>query len=556
MVHVAGLQGPGYTLPSHETTVRSVPDPEESAPPVLTHSQIQREIIACTPGYGPQWSRYFTTRYARTSDVKGRVATIPGFQYVLNDCKAFEDGVDYHGEKTRQMMISWITASEFLNWCMLGHNASGFLTSRKERLVDDGGNRSTINSLFGRMRYIYRGLPPWMQEAAPVNFSHLRMDCERSGGYVVGEGATGEGGRSGSYARAGVDEAAFMPGEGWFRAIRSACPEGLALKSTPNGKDNIFWRIKYKTPGDFRFGRAHWTQHPVRAHGWYYEIGKDGEPTKNKRSPWYDKETANLTPDERAREYDISYEHSVSGLWWPEYDEDIHLGWDVVYDPTLPLYGGMDYGGAAATTCVLFQAHGREMWILADYEVWNADVDDHAPAIAAIIARITGGRVERHEVQIWGDPAGNAKEMTNKDSTVIRAYQAHGFKGMRAAPRKTPKDSIRLVRRKFYRDEMRIHMECGHVRERLPGCRYKTDGMGIVVADVMEENASKHMGDAIRYGALGAYLVDEDFSSTVEQPEIPNRHDSRNWETARQPGGHDPMYPGVGTLAPPMDTRY
>ena len=487
-----------------------MPHPEESAPPVLTDSQIKREIIACTPGYGPQWSRYFTTRYARTQVTGGPVATIPAFKYVFRKCDAFQAGVDNHGEKTRQMMISYVTASNYLNWCMFGHNSSGFLTSRKERLVDDGGNRSTINSLFGRMRHIYLRLPDWMREERPVNFSHLRMDCERSGGYVVGEGATGDGGRSGSYGRATVDEAAYMPGEGWFRAIRSACPNGLCLDSTPNGKDNIFWRIKYKTPGGFQFLRYHWMDHPVRAHGWYYEIGKDGEPTKKKRSPWYDKETAELTPDERAREYDISYEHSVSGLCWPEYDEDVHLGWDIVHDPALPLYGGMDYGGAAATTCVLFQVHGREMWILADYEVWNADVDDHAPGIAALIDRVSGGRVRRKDVYIFGDPAGNAKEMTNKNSTVIRAYRGHGFEKMTGAPRRPLKDGIRLVRRKFNRDHIRIHMECGHLRERLPGFRYKTDSMGIVVADVVEENPSKHICDALRYGALGVFNLDED----------------------------------------------
>jgi len=524
---------------------------ERGAPPVLTRADQVRQIMYCTPGIGPAWSRYFVTRYCYTSDEgrNGQVSLIPAFSYSLEKCKAFEDGVDHHGEKTRQMMITWLTAGCHLGRTMFGRNASGFLTSRKEKLVDDGGQRSTINSIFGRMRFIYRHLPDWMQEERPVNFSHLRMDCEKSGGYVVGEGATGEGGRSGTFGRADVDEAAFMPGEGWWRALRAACPNGVGLNSTPNGNDNIFSRIKHDTPGHFRFLRYHWSRHPVKAIGLYQ--GEDGKL----RSPWYDNETASLTKDEVAREYDISYAHSVTGQAWPEFDEDRHIADPgvCIFDPTLPLYGGIDFGMGAATALVFFQVHGREMWIIADYEVWNADVDDHAPAIAKLLNEVTGGRVDRHEVYIYGDPAGNAREMTNKHSTVIRAYQPHGFKRMQATTRQPLKDGLRLMRRKFHRDEVVIDpVNCRFLQKRIPDLRYKTDPMGRVIADVLEENSAKHICDAVRYGAQGVYRVDEDYSAVIEQPAItvvsPHSPDRRSRDR------YEPS--GVSTIAAGLDTRY
>ena len=172
---------------------------------------------------------------------------------------------------------------------------------------------------------------------------------------------------------------------------------------------------------------------------------KTGRP----RSPWYDHATKGLTLDEIAREYDISYQHSAAGLVWPEYDEDKCLSWEVVYDPNLPLYGGMDFGMGAATTVVFFQMHGREVWIIGDYEAWNMDVTEHAPAIAQKVRDLTGDRLTVADVTIFADPAGNSREMTNKDSTVIRAYQERGFRRLIAAPKRSKIDRVRLVRRKF-----------------------------------------------------------------------------------------------------------
>lgn len=552
-MHEGGAVGVMPDFP--EVSGIAVGNADAAASPDLSSREVLQEIAYCTPGVGATPCARFVTRLARTYDEdRHELAPIPAYPYVISKANAFERGVDRHEGKTRQMMLTWISASSHLWRIMFVRQSSGFVSSRKEKLVDDGGERSTKDSFMGKMRFIYRNLPEDVQAYAPVTFAKLRVTCPSNDSYVTGEGATGEGGRGSTFSRATVDEAARMEGNDWYSAIRRACPRGLTLQSTPNGRSNVFARVKFRTPGHFEFEEFKWTRHPLKRVGLYYD--EHGKP----RSVWYDRETASETQDEIAREYDISYEKSVSGQIWPEFDEDRHITWEALIDHDLPLYGAMDFGGGSATTCVFFQLHGREMWILGDYEVWNADVDDHAPALWKK-AQALGFRGQPHEIRFYGDPAGNARELTNKNSTVIRAYQAHGFKQFSGAPRRPIKDGIRLIRRKFKRNEIYIHTECSHIRERIGDYRNKTDAMGNVIDDeLIEQNASRHLMDAIRYGGVSVFRIDEDFNATVTQPEIRTTQVS---DDRMAPQQYEPSVfldqdrgPGLGTIAPPPDTRY
>lgn len=469
------------------------------------------QITYCTPGRGLKPCAYFLTQFCATTH-ENRIETIPTWRFVIEDCLAMEKGLresrGIFDEKSRQMLATIMTAGQHLWRTMMTFNASGFITSRKERLVDDGGERSTTDSIMGKMRRIYERLPDGLRAYAPVEFSKLRVSCERTGSFVVGEGASGEAGRGGTYDLGDADEAAFILGDGWFRAMQAAC-RVVRLRSTPNGKGNRYARVKFPEQGDapsnFIMLRKHWSRHPDRARGLYRDaLGR-------LRSPWYDHKTAGLLADEIAREYDISYAHSVSGQVWPEFDEDNeqHLSWDVVYDPTLPLYVGMDFGVAAATVAIFFQVHGREMWIIGDYESWEGDPDDHAPAIWAK-AQELGFRGEKRDIRFYGDPAGDNREQSNKNSTVMRAYRALGFTQFSRAPRRSVKDGVRMVRRKIKRGEVRWHMQCSNGRRRIPDYRYRTDNDGRVTGgEVIADTPSVHYGDALRFGALGVFPVDE-----------------------------------------------
>lgn len=469
------------------------------------------QIDLCDQEINPHACAYFVTRFCRVTD-EGIDALIPAWEFVLEDCAAFQRGDDVHDEKTRQMLATWLTLAQHL-WRMTSvRKVSGFLMSRKEKLVDDGGDKATTHSMFGRLRHLYNNLPQYMRDRAEVEFSKLRATCERTGSFVTGDGTTDDPGRGNTIGRADADEAARIPGSKWYAALRRACPHGLRMRSTPDGKANKFWQVKYETRGNFTFLRKHWTRHPDRWDG--QEFDENGKPT----SAWYRSVCADMTKDEIAREVDISYEHSVSGQVLPEYDEDVHLTTEAVFDPELPFYASMDFGGGAATTCLFSQVHGKEWWWLGDYESWNGDVDDHAPAIWAK-AQELGFRGERKQIRFFGDPAGNARELTNKNSTVIRAYRGHGFNNFSAAPRKSVADRIRLMRRKFKRREVFIHVGCNNVRKRITDYRYRTDDMGHVLGDVILDNASVHMMDGCGYGAISLYPIDEASSPIYRTPE-------------------------------------
>ena len=111
---------------------------------------------------------------------------------------------------------------------------------------------------------------------------------------------------------------------------------GLCMNSTPLGKSNAFARIRFSPTTSFTKLSVHWVDHPARARGLYCQCGWQstddefdlpgdqfdahvcvetaGEPTvRSPRSPWYDGATIDLTPEQVASEYDLSYEKSIRG---------------------------------------------------------------------------------------------------------------------------------------------------------------------------------------------------------------------------------------------------
>jgi len=167
------------------------------------HSAVPRlrDYTVYTPGGSRTPCAFFLTDLCYTLDEHGNSSKIPAWPYILEDAQAFQDGVDRHVEKTRQMMISWLTAAEHLWGVMFIHGYAGFLASCKEKLVDDGGENSTPNSLMGRIRYIYDRLPDEIRDWAPLSFSHLRIHCPAQSSFIVGEGTSPNMGRGGTWTR-------------------------------------------------------------------------------------------------------------------------------------------------------------------------------------------------------------------------------------------------------------------------------------------------------------------------------------------------------------------
>jgi hypothetical protein len=488
-------------------------------------------LLACTPGEGPDPCRWFIGTYCLTLDENGHVEPIPvNWPYVAEYVWALQSGDDLHVEKSRQMMATWISCAYFLWAVMFRDGFAGFLASRKQALVDDGGENSTPNSLMGRIRFIYDRLPEHFKREIPVRFSHLRIDCLRRHSFVVGEAANGEIGRGGTYTQALVDEAAMLErSEASHRSIRLACQRGLVYQSTPNGRGNVFADIKFENPGSFRFLSMHWTRHPVRSRG------KRQDPATGRwRSAWYDQLAANMTDDSRARELDISYEHSVSGLVWPQFDlrwpGGAHMDDALAYNPFLSPLTGLDFGIGAATAGALGQVHINdrglgELHVLDDYEVQNQPVEVHARSIEGKW-RALGFAGPRAKVRMFGDPAGNAREMV-KGSTVVWAYQREGFSDF-FTPSHPLRDGLGLVARLAHQGRIKIHPRCAVLRKRIPDYRYPTDDMGRVMGDEPVKTgtaaAATHAPDGLRYLVTSVFPIHE-IGNAMGIATIPSRHD-------------------------------
>lgn len=474
---------------------------------------------------------------------------LPSYPFFLETVQDLVFGGDHLIAKSRQMMGSWAGCVAMLYKAMFCENYSGLVTSRKQSLVDDGGAHSTQFSLLGRMRYLYRSLPEGLRAAIPLTFAHLRITNEPLRSHVTGESTTVDSGRGGTFDDVLADEWAFVPqSETTFAALRHACHRGLWFPSTPNGPNGNFARL-WRNPVGFKVHRLHWTRHPLRWDG--KELDENGRPT----SEWYRAMCATMTPDQIARELDIDFTRSIAGQVWPEFSYDVHFQTDISYDPDLPLCGFLDFGIGAPTAGGLFQLHGAEMWVLADYEMANQSAEANAENLWAIARRI-GFKGEKRDIRWYGDPAGNAREIKT-GSSIIRGYQRWGFENFTTPRVKAVGDGLRLVRRKLINREIYFSTDCTIFALRIPGYHYPTDDGGNVVNDLPKHDMSSHVCDALRYGATSVWPVDCPGSVAMYTPAEPLPA-PRVWSgdgPPRRSGGHPYPRSWQGTVIGPWRQR-
>jgi hypothetical protein len=432
---------------------------------------------------------------------------LPDYPFFVSLLRDFESGEDVIVAKSRQMMATWAACLVLLHRLLFRRGYSGGLTSRKQALVDDGGENSTVNSLLGRVRYLYNSLPKEFRSAAPIKFSHLRATCASMNSYLVGEGATTEIFRGSTLQNALGDEWAFVPQSTMaYSSVRQACRRGLWLLSTPFGSAGNYAEMWRAQPESYRAVRLHWTSHPLRYDG---ELdASTGKPT----SAWYRAECDKLVlKDAIARELDIDFSLSASGLVFPEFSYDRHMRSDLAYDDSLPIHFGMDFGIGAATAAIVFQVHPSDpikVRVLADYEMENAPAQVNADNLWSVIKR-TGFRGKPDDVMGHGDPAGNAREIAT-GSTVIKEYRSFGFHQF--STKKVKKsDGIRLVRNMLHQGAIAFSTECNELALRIADYRYPTDDSGFVKGDEPVKNKATHICDALRYGLTGVLPVDGTF---------------------------------------------
>ena len=450
----------------------------------------------------------FVTGFCRTIDERGKSERIPDWPYIKEFVEHLYHRVNLHVLKSRQMTATWIATAFYLWKLQFVHNAFIFYTSRKEQLVDDGGERNTVRSLFGRTRFLYNRLPRYLRHEN-VEIAHLKMTCPKTGSAIVGESANPDMGRGGNFSDALLDEWAKVPqSESCWAAIDIACPEGKCIMSTFAGPSGNFYRLWKERPSTITFFTMHWTRHPLRAAGVTYD--ENGKP----HSPWYDAKCEAMTDDAVARELDMNPTGSSPGMIYPQFDINTHVRFDLFYNPDLPLRLGLDFGIGAPCAGGFFQANGVQMGVLADYEEANLTVEEHAEQLWGI-AQYLGFNGKKSDIICYGDPAGNARDMVT-GSTVIKAFRAAGFTNFHT--KKLPRlDGIRLVRGKMHRKEFFVSDRCTILQERVGDYKFPVDDSGHIKSEIPIQNIATHSWDGIRYGAIGAFSLEETTTTPLKE---------------------------------------
>jgi len=250
-------------------------------------------------------------------------------------------------EKSRDMGATWCMEAVGLYMCLFFTGKVDYQLSLRENDVD---SRSE-DSLMGKIRYMLRNLPDWMQcgwrerEQGVDNKMYIQIPGQ--GSSITGQLTGGTSARGGRSSRAFYDEFAFIEDSDKVRKAAGSLSPACLFLSTPNGMNNAFYTMA--SSPFVRKQTLHWTLHPL----------------KNKE--WMKKERSKVqyTDEIWAQEHDIDYTMSTSERVYQQFksfvaDEEydwmhIQEGEYFEYDPNLDVYCSGDLGISDASSWVFAQ---------------------------------------------------------------------------------------------------------------------------------------------------------------------------------------------------------
>lgn len=496
----------------------------------------------CRPEINPDSAAYFITRFCRTQDDQrnGRIATIPKWPMILRYIRTldFRDTVDPRialdpanvmNRKSRKVVATWIDAAYFVRCLTVLRGWTGFATSKTENYVDDSGH--TVQSFFGRVRFIWDHLPPFIQQQTGMSFAYMRAVCDSTGSSLVGEAPTIGAGRAGSFTRAYVGEIAHIPhSELLHGSLDEACPIGKIYESTPYGTRNVFSRIWKERPRNWRFVEMSWRDHPIKGRG----LRRQEDPRKAAlfgpwTSDWFELAIEGKTPEEVAQELNISEQKSVPGRVYPEFDRETHVSTGRLrYDPTLPLVVGIDFGHARKTVAAFMQPviPQRRLRIIGEYVGEHREAKHNARALVARIREI-GYEGDLGKLRVVPDPSALHEDLHGR--TIWGVYRAAGLTEYEAPLIVGPESvdvGCTVLRGLVIEGLVEVDPECVTIIEGFENYHRPVDRItGEVTSNKPEHDIHSHPMDAVRYGATAVYDVEDEPNVNDTFDPIPSREE-------------------------------
>ncbi len=449
-------------------------DPQIYAPPTSAHEV--RELARCALS-----AAHFIDTHCRIfeprSDAGAGDGTIPFrlFDYQGDLLRKLErlDG-NFLIEKSRQMGLSWLLMA-FQLWAVLFRPGfSALCVSRKEEEVDD----RTTRSLFGKLRFMYERLPEFLKPAR-IDSAHLRFAVPENDSFVKGESANSDAGRGGTFTFLLLDETAHIENaETMWMALKQGA-QNIVLNSTPNGKGNLFARIRFDADSAFEKVRVHWSAHPHRDEAWFARQSSD------------------MTEEEIAQELEISYDKSKKDRVYPEFAYETHVSAAARYNPDLPLYTAQDFGIRDPWAILWLQTDPADNVYVIDEYVRNGEIVDHYAGVL-----LDGFERYAHPVANYGDPAGNQQNPVS-GSSIIREFQARW--GIRVQTVTSPViDGITAIKRALGQNRLFVAPRCTHLIECFQNYRYAPSG-GREDGERPLHDWTSHAMDALRYFFVNRY---------------------------------------------------
>lgn len=272
---------------------------------------LKNEIIRC--GKDPV---YFIRKYVKIRHPVRGIIPFALFQYQEELIQAYASNRFNVVLKARQMGISEATAA-YAAWLMMFH--------RDKNILVIATKAETAKNLVKKVRTALTKIPKWLMLADIVVDNRMSLELN-NGSVIKAVASSGDAGRSEALSLLIIDEAAFIKNmdELWTGLLPTVKAGGRAIMlSTPNGVGNVFHKtyIEAETKtNEFYPTRLMWWLHPENNH----DLQDDPERPGFKTSPWFRKETRNMSAREIAQEYECNFNASgdtvipAEGIQWIE----------------------------------------------------------------------------------------------------------------------------------------------------------------------------------------------------------------------------------------------
>ncbi len=235
-------------------------------------------------------------------------------------------------EKSREMGASWLFLI-FQDWLALFHEHIEALNISKSA---DAVDSKSMNSLFPKLRFMHKYLPPWLR--GEVDDSKMYLGFQ-TGAEITGEASTGRAGVGGRASVIFVDEFSQIKEDVEVRQRTASTSDCRFFNGTHVGLGTEFYRLTREP--EINKIVMHWSEHPEKKKGLYrvvdgvvdvldkqyaypkdFDFVLDGTPTGGPypglRSPWYDAKCKDIGSSRGvAMELDIDPAGSVAQVFDP-----------------------------------------------------------------------------------------------------------------------------------------------------------------------------------------------------------------------------------------------